>query len=37
MTKLSEFMSIYRLYRRFHSRRYCLRREWDVAIRGLPF
>jgi len=37
MSKLIEFIQIYRLYRRHNTRRYSARIAWGCAFRGLPF
>jgi hypothetical protein len=37
MTKLREFVSLYRLYHKHHSASYAARRAYDMAFRGLPF
>lgn len=37
MSRIREFIDVYRLYRRVHSRRYALQRAWHIAIQGSPF
>lgn len=37
MSRLHEFMSLYRLYRKHHPRRYALERAYQIAFTGLPF
>ena len=38
MTRVAEFVSIYRLYRRGgNTRRYSARIAWGCAFQGLPF
>lgn len=37
MKTLSEFISIYRLYRRHHTVIYAARIAYGCAVRGLPF
>lgn len=38
MSRLREFLSVYRLYRKAaHSRRYCFQIAFGIAIRKLPF
>lgn len=34
---LREFVTVYRLYRRFHPPGYALRMAWDIGVRRLPF
>lgn len=34
---MSEFLNVYRQYRKFHSRMYALRIAYGVAFKGLPF
>lgn len=33
----SDFLAVYRLYRRHHARTYALRMAWDIAVRRAPF
>ena len=38
MRTITEWLAVYRLYRRGgHSRRYCARTAWRIAVTGLPF
>lgn len=37
MSRLREFIQLYRLYRRRHGRRYSLRIAYGCAFRQLPF
>ena len=37
MSRLREFIQVYRLYRVCHSRRYAAGIAWGIAFRGLPF
>jgi hypothetical protein len=37
MNKLTEFLDIYRLYRKANTRRYSLIAAWRIAVQGLPF
>ena len=37
MSRLAEFIGLYRLYRRHHPRRYALQRAYQIAFTGLPF
>lgn len=37
MTRLREFIGLYRLYRRFHPRRYALQRAYQIAFLAYPF
>lgn len=37
MTTLRDFIGLYRLYRVKHSRRYALKRAYDIAFTNLPF
>lgn len=37
MTKLREFLDVYRLYRIHHDRVYALRSAYRIAIQGIPF
>jgi hypothetical protein len=37
MSRLVEFVSVYRAYRRFHPARYAARIAFGCAFRGLPF
>ena len=37
MSKLQEFVNVYRQYRPGHSRRYAARIAFDIAFRGIPF
>lgn len=34
---LREFLHLYRLYRRFHPRRYALTRAYTIAVRNWSF
>ena len=34
---LHEFIAVYRLYRKAHTRRYALTSAWRIAIQGIPF
>jgi hypothetical protein len=37
MSKINDFLSVYRLYRVKHSRRYAARLAYEIAIKGHPF
>lgn len=37
MSRIKEFIAVYRLYRQVHSRRYAAGIAWGIAFRGLPF
>lgn len=37
MRRVIEFVELYRLYRRCHTRPYALKRAYEIALRGLPF
>jgi hypothetical protein len=37
MKQLIEFVSVYRMYRRGHSRLYAARIAYDIAFNGIPF
>lgn len=37
MSRIAEFVQVYRLYRNHHPRLYALRLAYDIAFRGLPF
>jgi hypothetical protein len=37
MSKMKDFLAIYRLYRAQHSCAYSLRMAWGIAVQGLPF
>lgn len=37
MSRLREFVTVWRLYRVHHSDAYALRRAWDIAINGSSF
>lgn len=37
MSRLIEFLSLYRMYRRTHSRRYAAWIAREIAFRGTPF
>lgn len=37
MDKLRDFLSVYRVYRRAHSRTYAARLAYGIAFQGLPF
>lgn len=37
MKTLQEFITVYKLYRVVHSRRYALGMAYNIAFRGLPF
>jgi hypothetical protein len=37
MSRLREFIQVYRLYRQRHGRRYSLRIAWGCSFRQLPF
>jgi len=34
---MQDFVAVYRLYRRVHSRRYALQSAWRIVVRGIPF
>jgi hypothetical protein len=37
MSKIQEFVNVYRMYRRMHGVRYSLARAYTITFRGLPF
>lgn len=37
MTKVRDFIGVYRMYARHHPRMYAMRIAYGVAFRGLPF
>ena len=37
MNAAREFIGIYRMYRRYHPRRYALATAWRIAIGNQPF
>jgi len=37
MSKLKDFVSLYRLYRKHHGRGYALQRAWQIGFKGYPF
>ena len=37
MSALYDFMSLYRLYRQYHNRKYAAKIAYGIAFRGLPF
>ncbi len=37
MTRIKEFVGLYRLYRVMHPPGYALYRAYEIAIKGLPF
>jgi hypothetical protein len=37
MSKINDFLSVYRLYRVKHSRRYAARLAYGIAFKDLPF
>ena len=37
MSRLTEFIQIYRMYRRHNPRRYAARIAYECAFRGAPF
>jgi hypothetical protein len=37
MKRLIEFVSVYRMYRRFHSPRYAARIAYGITFHGYPF
>lgn len=37
MSRLLEFVQVYRLYRHHHDRRIAARIAYDIAFRGTPF
>ena len=37
MSALYDFMSLYRLYRQYHNRRYAARIAYGIAFAKLPF
>ena len=34
---IRDFITIYRLYRKAHGRRYSLQTAWNIAVRGFSF
>jgi hypothetical protein len=37
MSRLSEFIALYRMYRKHHPRRYALERAYQIAFQAYPF
>ena len=37
MSRLRDFLSLYRIYRAHHSRAYAMRIAYGCAFKGLPF
>jgi len=37
MTRIKDFVKLYRLYREMHSPKYALQRAYEIAFMGLPF
>jgi len=37
VTTLSDFMSLYRMYRKHHSQAYAFKRAWEIGFKKLPF
>ena len=37
MNRITEFLALYRMYRRFHPRRYALARAYQIAFLSIPF
>ena len=37
MKRITDFIAVYRLYRRHHTARVSLRTAWGIAFQGLPF
>lgn len=37
MNRIKEFFALYRMYRKFHSRRYALQRAYEISTGYAPF
>jgi hypothetical protein len=37
MSKLREFIGIYKLYSLYHTRTYAIKRAWHIVVRGADF
>ena len=37
MNRIKEFFALYRMYRRFHPRRYALQRAYEISTGIVPF